>query len=160
MNIYRRDAPMGSVVVVYPDTWVLSEKYVSELVVPRELFGVSTSNVPITPRGSEQPRPMIESLNSSDVVIWSYYQVPGDPDPEHPDSVPDYSHWRLPLKYADSDLLESTAAREWNPTDFLWKRLGFEVDETRITIWVWEGTHASSRSLDETAAIVRSVGVV
>jgi hypothetical protein len=151
---------MGSVVVVYPDTWSFAEKYVSELVVPRELFGVSTSPLSMTPRGSEQPRPMIQDIDPSEVVIWSYYQAPGDPDPEHPDSVPDYSHWRPPLRYADSDVLEPTAAREWSSTDFSWRRLGFEVDETRITIWIWEGTSASSQALDEAAAIVRSVRVV
>lgn len=160
MNTYKRDAPMGSVVVTYPETWTLREKYVADLVIPRELFGISTSLLRMTPTGSEQPRPLIQTLTASDIVIWAYYQLPGDPDPDHPDSLPNYSRWRPPLRYSDSEVFDSTAGREWLPSDFLWRRLGFRVGETRLTVWIWEGTSARSTALDEASAIVHSVNVL
>lgn len=91
------------------------------------------------------------------MFIWCYAQRPTDPDPFDPSVVPDYSRYSFPLQYAESEVLPSYSAREWDPADFLWRRLGFVASGWTISVWIWEGTHARQADVDAAGDIVTSV---
>jgi hypothetical protein len=143
--------------VRYPRDWSYAPKCVPDLVVPRELFSVSNRPIRLTPLGSGQPRPMIDGLDPESMFVWCYYQLPGDPDPASVDPVPDYHRLTYPLRYAESEVFASTDAREWSSRDFLWRRLGFVTGAATVTVWIWEGTQATSGSIGATEKIVSSV---
>lgn len=149
--------PHVSVNVQYPSDWHAVKKCVPKLVIPRELFAISNRPIVQTPLDSSQPRPMIQALSARDMFVWCYSQVPGDPDPVHPDAVPDYSRYSMPLRYLESEVFPSTDAREWDSSDFLWRRVGFDTDGVVVTVWVWEGTKADAPLISAAEEIVGSV---
>ena len=133
------------VVGSYPDNWHLSRKAVPNLVVPREIFALSNRPIQPTPVSSSQPRPMISSLDSGSIFVWCYYQAEGDPG--DPDPIPAYRRSFYPLSYNHSEVMAAFDAREWDSSKFLWRRLGFDQDGLQISIWIWQGTTASSSDL-------------
>lgn len=142
-----------------PDRWHFDDRPVPNLGIPRQLFAVSNRPIRKTPRKSAQPRPMIHGLDPSALFVWCYAQAPGDPDPANPDAVPDYSGARFPLRYRDSEVFPSYDAREWDPTQFLWRRIGFEEGGYAVTIWIWEGTRADAGDIDSVDELLASLEV-
>lgn len=157
MLTYDANTPHVSVQVRYPSAWHFTTKCVPDLVVPRELFGLSNRPIRLTPKGSSQPRPMIDGLDPGAMFLWCYYQAPGDPDPATIDPVPDYRRHRLPLRYEDSQVFRATDAREWKASDFSWRRHGFVAGDVPVTIWTWEGTRADSAAISAAEAIIATV---
>lgn len=133
------------VVGSYPDNWYLSRRAVPNLVVPREIFALSNRPIRPTPVASSQPRPMISSLDSASIFVWCYYQAEGDPGDHDP--IPDYRSPSYPLSYHRSEVMAASDAREWDSSKFLWRRLGFNQDGIKVTIWIWQGTTVSSTDL-------------
>lgn len=146
-----------SVAVTYPDSWSFAPNCVPNLIVPRQLFGLSNRPIQVTPPSMSQPRPMLSTLDSGAMFIWSYYQVPGDPNPDEPDVLPDYGRYSLPLTYDESEVLPAYAAREWSPSQFLWRRIGFVNKNVTVTVWIWEGTSASFDDVQMAKQTVASV---
>jgi hypothetical protein len=140
-----------------PDDWFFTERAVPNLVVPRELFLAATSILPRTPGDTSQPRPLVQALTRADVVVWCYVQRPDDPDRRDPAQVPDYGANVPPLRYSATEVFPSTDAREWDPSSFLWRRTGFKLDESTVTVWIWEGTGASDRAIREAVSLVGSI---
>jgi hypothetical protein len=140
-----------------PEGWFFARKAVPKLVVPRELFVAATSELKATPSETSQPRPWVQTLTASDMVVWCYHQRPEDPDPLDPLAVPDYSRFTLPLAYSESEVFPSTDAREWSPAVFLWRRIGFPLGSARVSVWIWEGTRAQNEALQATERLLASV---
>jgi len=145
------------VAVKYPDTWYFSERPVPGLVSPRQLFAVSNRSIQPTPYGSPQPRPMIANLDAAAMFVWTYYQTPNDPGPQDPGPLPDYSRFRLPLRYLDSQVMGAYDAREWDAARFLWRRLGFQSALTTVTVWIWEGMRAAAADVSAAEEVVDSI---
>jgi hypothetical protein len=143
----------------YPDDWHLIPKAVPKLVVPRELFAVSNRPMQPVPTDSSQPRPMIASLDDGALVIWCYYQVPGDPDAGRPDPTPDYKGPSYPLAFGRSEIMDPSDAREWESSRFLWRRLGVAHNGAKITLWIWQGTNCSSSVLAQAEQVLRSIRI-
>jgi hypothetical protein len=93
------------------------------------------------------------------MFIGATTKLQGDPNPDDPDSVPQYPAYQSPLRYRDAEVFSSTDAREWNPTDFSWRRVGFTVNGIWFTVWVWEGTRASVADITVAEDAIASVRV-
>lgn len=143
-----------------PEHWFFIRKCVPTLRVPRELFGISNRPITPVPDALEQPRPMIATLDSASMFLWCYYQRPGDPDPENLNPIPDYSRYTLPLDYRLSETFPAFDAREWRPSDFLWRRIGFHVGGIAISVFIWEGTAASAADVKTAEQVLATVAPV
>lgn len=143
--------------VEVPDDWYLVRVPVPRLVVPRQLFGASNEEFSTTPSGSSQPRPMIQLLSSEAVFLWGCFQRHSDPDPLSPDPILDNTRFGFPLDYDSATARDSADAREWLPSRFVWKRVGYQFDGLSISVWIWEGTSASSQTIDDAREILRNL---
>jgi hypothetical protein len=150
--------PQVRVHVDHPRGWYFRRTAVPNLFVPRELFAVSNRPIRSSPSRKDQPRPAVADLDAGAIFIWAYSQTTDDPEQGNVDPLPDYSRFELPLQYAQSDVFPSTDAREWDPSKFLWRRIGFQFDETTVvTVWVWEGTSATHEDIAAASAILASI---
>lgn len=144
----------------YPSEWHFAERPVARLVVPRQLFAVSNRPIIPTPRDSSQPRPMIQLLDPGAMFIWSYYQAPHDPSPKFSDNLPNYKRYNYPLQYRESEVFTAANAREWDGASFLWRRVGYDAPQTKLTVWIWEGTRAHPSDLAVAEQILKSVTIL
>ena len=62
---------------------------------------------------------------------------------------------QLPLDYSNAEVFP--VPLEWDPVDFTWKRVGFMIGATAVTVWIWEGTSAVADDVDAARAVVASV---
>ena len=102
---------------------------------------------------------MVQSLDPRAIFLWAYFQAPGDPGPEYVDKIPDYSNFSYPLRYREAEVFSSYNAREWNAADFSWRRVGYDVSGTMLTVWVWEGTQASPMDVATTSDIISGMRI-
>jgi hypothetical protein len=93
------------------------------------------------------------------MLIWAYYQAPGDPAPEYQDPLPNYANFAYPFRYDQAQVMSSYNAREWSASDFSWRRVGYESPLSKLTVWVWEGTAATPMDVEASARIVASVEI-
>jgi hypothetical protein len=145
--------------VEYPDDWHFSERPVPNLAVPREMFAIANYPVPEPPKDSDVPRPLVADLSDDAIVLWSYFQTPGDPSPLEDDRIPNYPPYRPPLQFREAEVRAPTDAREWDPGKFTWSRVGFALGEIQVTLWTWVGTSASAKSIETLDGIISSVRV-
>lgn len=159
MKTFQTRANSFGVAVQYPDDWHFSETPVPKLVVPRQLFAISNRPIQLTPKTTSQPRPMIRPLDPRAIFLWAYYQAPGDPGPDYADEIPDYSNFSYPLRYREAEVFSSDNAREWDAANFSWRRVGYDIAGTKLTVWVWEGTQASSMDVATISDIISAVRI-
>lgn len=143
--------------MTYPAEWNFARLCVPNLRIPHELFVVANRPIGMVPKNVSQPRPLISDLDRSAMFLWCYYQAGDDPGVTSRADLPDYSRFALPFEYVESEVMPSYEAREWDPADFLWRRLGFQTDSTWLTIWIWEGTKSDLEDVSLVESIVSSV---
>ena len=148
-----------AVTIDYPDDWFAFARCVPNLVFPQELFGVSTHDLPATPKQLDQPRPMVSSLPAEAILIWCYAQGPGDGPSAHELVAPDYSRFGLPLTYEEARAYPAYTAREWDPASFIWKRIGVSKGDVSVTVWIWEGTAAPEANVMNAREVVSSLRI-
>lgn len=158
MPTMTAQTPKVRVRVDRPHDWYFRRAAVPNLDIPRELFALSNRPIRPSPQRNDQPRPAVADLDAGAIFIWAYSQTIGDPQAGDLDPLPDYSRFSLPLQYAHSDVFSSSNAREWDPAKFLWRRIGFQFDQTTVvTVWIWEGTSASHEDITAAAAALASI---
>jgi hypothetical protein len=157
MQTIQVNEPEFDMRITAPDHWTLIRKAVPKLEVPRQLFSTSNGRIFAPEAESSQPRPMIQTMDPSSVFLWGCLQRPGDPDPLAPDPVLDNTSLGYPFNYDQAIARESTDAREWSSTDFVWKRVGCKLGELSITIWIWEGTQAKDSTIQEARSILNHI---
>lgn len=150
----------GSLQVQLPVGWQYARRSVPLLRFPRELFTIANRRIPTLPPNSDQPRPMVSQMDRNGLLIWCYCQLPDEPNPTEPDAIPEYREFQAPLDYLQSDVRPAHDAREWDPSDFLWRRIGFQHRSIQFTIWIWEGTMSSAPDIDRAAEVVKSIALV
>ena len=151
------NSPHISLSFSYPADWYQAAKPVPKLLVPRQLFGVSNRPIVSPPAASSQPRPVIADLDPAAMFVWCYYQVPGDPVPADPDPLVDNGRFDLPLQYEQTIVAPAFAAREWDPSKFTRRRIGFRRGSIEVSVSIWEGTRASSADVDKAASVLESI---
>lgn len=145
--------------IEYPEEWSVEPRAVPNLRYPVELCSVS--NRPIRRRTTANDpvsRPLIDGLDASAIFVWSYIQPTSESgDPLGTNERPNYPTYSPPLRFHDAEVWPSSDAREWNPNEFQWMRLGFAVQEGSVSVWVWQGTQAGQSEVMELEAMVESI---
>lgn len=153
----RLETPDFALELSAPSGWDVARSAVPNLVHPHELVAMSNRPIQPTPADSSQPRPMIASLDPAAIFVWAYFQHKDDPEMTAAEDLPDYERFTLPLDYSDSEVFPAYEAREWDPRNFLWRRVGLRVRDTWLTVWMWEGMAAKLTDVDALKAIVKSI---
>ena len=145
--------------VSVPAGWDCTQTAVPNLVVPRQLFTLSNRSVETVPEGSLWPRPMIDDLDSAAILIWCYYQRPGDPQSDDIDAVPDYPE-AAAIRWADTQPFGEGAQYTWDPTMFDWRRVGTTLsDGTAVSVWIWAGADATPSDVQAMEGAVDGITV-
>src|SRR4051794_31126148 len=110
------------VTVECPEDWYVTERCVPALAIPHELWGISNRSL-ISQSDPERAQPMVRNLPADLVLLWAYYQAPGDPVWAR-DDLPDYRRWQLPFEYAATEAYPAGAVRDWDVGKFVWRRIG------------------------------------
>jgi hypothetical protein len=153
----------------YPDSgWYVAPSVIPALRSPHELFALSNRTLEKIPSTSEANQPLIQDLDAGSYFIWGYYEVLGDPvigDPARP-PIPDYSRFRYPFAYRDSEVFPAQSAYDWDASKFLWRRVGLNLapsaarpQRAAFTVMIWEGTSTAAADVRAAEAIVASVSV-
>jgi hypothetical protein len=142
--------------VAIPDDWYFVDRPVPNLKIPHELFAVANRPLSLQ-RDPERSRPDLTGLGSDAIVLWAYYQAPNDPNWHPVDTLPDYSRYRMPFRYRDTEAVPSSQVREWTSDEFVWRRIGITHGNTWLTVWIWEGIHSGPDTTDRADAILQSM---
>lgn len=158
MNTFANQTRGVRVSFEYPEGWHTDTTPVTSLVVPRQLLAASNRPIRITPKSTDRSRPDLTSLDRRGILLWGYLQLPNDPEP-FDGSLPEYASSGAAMRYDGAEALPGFEARDWSPSDFLWKRIGRRLGDLAFTLWIWEGAQAIPSDIATARGIVNSLRI-
>lgn len=155
MNKVRRQTGRVRVECDVPDGWYWTEVAVPNLRIPQQLLAVSNRRIRLVSAESEQPRPNVSHLDDEALFFWCYYQHRDDVvDEQLP--IPSYGS-TMPKAWSVAEVFPDADAREWEPGQFRWQRVGVALDNgCAVTLWAWVAPGASDADQGRAADLLQS----